>query len=55
MTEIFETISRDARDAAESAFNLAQTKGVCVSRYPSEMEKGMEGISHSIYIPKKAG
>lgn len=23
MTEIFETISRDARDAAESAFNLA--------------------------------
>ena len=40
---------------AESAFNLAQTKGVCVSRYPSEMEKGMEGISHSIYIPKKAG
>ncbi len=36
----------------ESAINVAQTKGICVSKYPYEMDDGMENISYSVYIPK---
>lgn len=41
-------------DLAIGALNLAQTKGICISKFDEKLGKGMEGITLSTYIPKQA-
>ena len=40
------------RFRAESALNVAQTKGVCVGADVRKMKAGTDGIEKAIYIPK---
>lgn len=39
-------------DLSDGALNLAQTKGICITRTGQALGEGMDGISHSTYIPK---